>query len=253
MSEVHVAHTVGKTRAAEVTGVSFKIYDSTAGRNADEPGTASNKAIIGAIIGTVCFIVLAVLFCAVWRKRFKYGSKGRRSTAEKGLHQENERRRTAGRSTNDAIDDAYRARLERNQRTREAQKTAARQASTADDQGPVTAKRRTEAKSASTLGSIDSSALAQAQGWDAPFAADTFQSHQPPPSLTSMPDVLHPPPIIIEPPTPARHGSQRADVRCVSPLRETFGLIREPGMRTVGCDVSPPDSPKESGGDRWAR
>jgi len=253
MSEVHVAHTVGKSRAADVTSVSFKIYDSTAGRNADEPDTASNRAITGAIIGTLCFVVVVLLFCAVRRKRFKYGSKGKRSTAEKGLHQVNARRRTAGRSTNDAIDDAYRARLERNQRTREAQKTAARQASTAEDQGPVTAKRRRDVDSASTLGSIDSSALAQAEGWDAPFAADTFQSHQSPTSLTSMPDAVHPPPIIIEPPTPARHVSQRADVRGVSPLRETFGPIHEPGIGTVGYDVSPPASPKKSGGDRWAR
>ena len=239
-SVVHVTQTIAKARAADVTDVAFKLYEPSANDKIDEPGTASNKAITGAIIGSVCLVVLFILFCAIRRKKFKYGSKGKQSTAEKG-----QAGRRDNRTTDEWINEAHRCRQERNRRTREeANRSAAAQAHNiemANPRGPI----------ANGHASIDRSQLAEFQGWDTSIRRADSQSRAPqqPAHMPATKPALQPPPIVVvEPPTPAHHRSHQAERRSnspVSPLSDTFGPIRAPANRTY--DVSPPDSPGGNG------
>ncbi|RYF43738.1 MAG: hypothetical protein EOO38_18590 [Cytophagaceae bacterium] len=238
---MHITEIIAKARAAEVTGVEFKLYS-----NVDDLGTASNKAITGAIVGTVCFVVLLLLFCAIRRKKCTFGCKSKRSVAEKGQARVLPRGK---RTTDDLINEAYRVRLDRNRRTREqAQKAVAAHPSTCakvSAHGTVVSD-----DSASSVSSwdIDRVLLAQARA-----GVNTFEPRSSPEPIVES-NIAQTPPIVVEPPTPARPVSQQAEVRApspVSPLSETFGPIRVPGGRTY--DVSPPDSPGGHDGNGWTR
>jgi hypothetical protein len=239
-SVVHVTQTIAKARTADVTDVAFKLYEPSSNEKINEPGAASNKAITGAIIGSVCFVVLFILFCAIRRKKFKYGGKGKQSTAEKG-----QAGRRVNRTTDDWINEAHRCRQERNRRIREqANRSAATQAPNIEMAklcGPV----------ANGHSSINRPQLAESQGWDTSIRRADSQSRallQPAHMPAAKPALQPPPNVVVEPPTPAHHRSHQAERRSnspVSPLSDTFGPIRAPANRTY--DVSPPDSPGGNG------
>jgi hypothetical protein len=113
-SSVQVIRAMTKTPAPDTTRVIYQLFrpESESAPQFDQSSDTKNRAITGAIVGSVSLVVIVLMLLAVFRGRWHKPSKLSRAEEGRSGHPDQ-------RSTNDVIEEAHRRRKDRNRRSRE--------------------------------------------------------------------------------------------------------------------------------------
>jgi hypothetical protein len=113
-SSVQTTHAFTRMPAPDTTGVVYQLLqpESESVSQSDQSGSTKKHTITGAIIGSVCLVVIVLMLLAIFHGKWRKPST--RSRAEEGRSGYPDQR-----STNDIIEEAHRHRSHRNSRSRE--------------------------------------------------------------------------------------------------------------------------------------